>query len=132
MQERLSRIYGERRVDEHGKPPLATWAPAVDIQETDKEYVIKADLPDVTRENVKVQLQDSVLTIEGERKSEKEEKGKTFHRIEREHGQFMRRFVVPTEIDEARIVAEFKDGVLNVRMPKSTTAKPKAIDVKVA
>jgi HSP20 family protein len=132
MRERLNRLYGERRVEERGKPPLATWAPAVDIQETDKDYVIQADLPDVKKENIKVQLQDGVLTIEGVRKSEKDETGRTFHRIEREYGQFMRRFAVPTEIDAAKIVAEFKDGVLNVKMPKSAPATPKAIDVKVA
>ncbi len=132
MQERLGRLFEGRRIEESGKHALTNWAPAVDIQETDKEYVIKADLPDVNKEDVKVQFEDGVLTLEGERKSEKEEKGKKFHRVEREYGQFMRRFVVPTAVDDAKIVAEFKNGVLNVRLPKSAVAKPKSVDVKVA
>jgi HSP20 family protein len=104
----------------------------VDIQETDKEYVIKADLPEMKREDVKVELRDGALTIEGERKREKEEKDKKFHRIEREYGKFVRRFALPTEVDSTKVQAEFKEGVLNVHLPKTATAKPKAIEVKVA
>ena len=132
MQARMGRLLEGRKTEENGRHALANWAPAVDIQETDKEYVIKADLPDVNKEDVKVQFEDGVLTVEGERKSEKEEKGKKFHRIERECGQFMRSFVVPTAVDDGKIVAEFKNGVLNVRLPKSPVAKPKSVDVKVA
>ena len=132
IQDRLNRLLDERTVGEAGKGLVANWAPAVDIQETEKEYVIKADLPDVKKEDVKVQFEDGVLTLEGERKSEKEEKGKKFHRVEREFGSFMRRFVVPTEVDSTKIAAEFKDGVLNVRLPKTAAAKPKTVEVKVA
>jgi HSP20 family protein len=77
----------------------ADWAPIVDIQESDKEYLVKAELPEVKKEDVKVNIKEGVLTLEGERKQEKEEKGKKFHKIEREYGKFVRRFALPTEID---------------------------------
>ena len=95
-------------------------------------YVIKADLPEVKKDDVKVEFEDGVLTVEGERKQEREEKGKKFHKIEREYGKFVRRFALPTEVDAATLSAEFKDGVLNVHLPKSSNGKPKAISVKVA
>ena len=101
-------------------------------EETDTEHVIKADLPEVKKEDVKVEFNDGVLTVEGERKQEKEEKGKKFHKIEREYGRFVRRFALPTEVDASKLTAEFKEGVLNVHLPKSADNKPKAISVKVA
>jgi HSP20 family protein len=134
LQTRLNRVYGEvpfRRLEE--EPPFfAKWTPAVDIQETDKEYLIKAELPEVKKENVKVEVLDGTLTIEGERTQEKEEKGKKFHKIEREYGKFMRQFTLPPEVATDKMEAEFKDGVLNVHLPKTAVAKPKAIEVKVA
>ena len=130
---RMNRLFGETAAGRTEIPFLySDWAPAVDIQETDKEYTVKADLPDVKKEDVKVELMDGVLTIQGERKQEKEEKGKKFHRIERQYGQFVRRFALPNEVDAAMIQAEFKDGVLNVRLPKSATAKPRSVEVKIA
>jgi HSP20 family protein len=82
--------------------------------------------------DVKVQLLDGTLTIEGERQQEKEEKGKKFHRVEREYGKFVRRFAMPSEVDAGKVQAEFKAGVLNVHLPKSATAKPKTIAVNVS
>jgi HSP20 family protein len=111
---------------------VADWAPSVDISETESEYQIKAEIPDVKKEDVKVTLEDGVLTIQGERKHEKEEKGKKYHRIERSYGSFVRTFSLPDVIDDDKVKAEFKDGVLNLHLPKSEKAKPKAIDVKVA
>jgi len=111
---------------------FANWAPPVDITETEKEFMLKADLPDVKKEDVKVEFDDGVLTVEGERRQEKEEKGKRFHKVEREYGRFVRRFALPTDVDGAHARAEFKDGVLNVHLPKTAAAKPKAIEVKVA
>jgi len=134
MQGRLNRLFGEPsfpRIGENGMS-LSGWSPAVDVQETDQEYLIKADLPDVKKEDVKVELLDGTLTIEGERQQEKEEKGKKFHKIEREYGKFLRRFAMPSEVDASKVQADFKNGVLNVHLPKSATAKPKAIDVKVS
>lgn len=111
---------------------FADWSPAMDVQETEKEYLIKADLPDVKKEDVKVTVEDGVLAVEGERRMEKEEKDKKFHRIERSYGRFVRRMSVPTDVDQQKVEADFKDGVLNVHLPKSVVAKPKTVDVKVA
>jgi HSP20 family protein len=130
VQNRLSRLLGERPGDEeaffHG------WVPAVDVQESDKEYGIKVDLPDVKKEDVKVEVADGAITIQGERRQEKDEKGKRFHRIERQYGQFIRRFALPGEVDATKVQAEFKDGVLKVTLPKSAAAKARSVEVKVA
>lgn len=107
------------------------WSPKVDIVETDKEYTIKAELPEVNKEDVKVNVENGELTISGERKQEKEEKGKKFHRIERFYGSFMRSFTLPDNVDAANIKASFKDGMLNLTLPKTAEAKPKATEVKV-
>jgi HSP20 family protein len=107
------------------------WAPRVDIAETEKEFTIKAEIPEVNKEDVKITVDNGVLSIQGERKQEKEEKGKKFHRIERYYGSFIRSFTLPDNIDEARIKASFKDGMLNLQIPKSKESKPKSIDVKI-
>jgi len=134
MQARLNRMFSDRpfRGTDGDELSFAEWAPAVDIQETDNEYVVKADLPEVKKEDVKVEFEDGVLTVEGERKQEKEEKGKKFHKVERAYGKFVRRFALPTEVDATKVSAEFKEGVLNVHLPKSPNGKPKSISVKVA
>ena len=100
--------------------------------EDDKEYLIKAELPEVKKEELKVTVEDGVLTISGERKFEKEENNKRYHRVERAYGSFARSFTVPDDADPAKVHAEFKDGVLNVRIEKAERAKPKTIDVKVS
>jgi HSP20 family protein len=110
----------------------AEWAPLVDIEETEKEYLVKAELPEVKKEDVKVTLEEGVLTIQGERRLEKEEKGKTIHRIERSYGKFLRTFTVPRDVDEKKIAAEFREGVLIVHVPKAEVFKPKTVEVKVA
>lgn len=140
MSERLNRAFGglgrpaAARASEAGREALTVpdWAPVVDISETDQEYLIKAEIPEVKREDVKVSVENGVLTMQGERKQEKEEKGKKFHRVERYYGSFLRTFTVPDNVDDTKVRAEFKDGVLNVHLPKTEKAKPKAIDVKVA
>jgi len=134
IQSRLNRLFSEPsyRMGEGDDLSFAGWSPAVDIQETEKEYAVKADLPETKREDVKVEFQDGVLTIQGERKLEKEDKGKRFHKLERGYGKFVRRFALPTEVDAAQVSAEFKDGVLSVHLPKTPNEKPKAITVKVA
>ena len=107
------------------------WAPRVDIAETDNEFTIKAEIPEVKKEDVKVTIDSGVLTIRGERKQEKEEKDKKFHRVERYYGSFTRSFTLPDNVDESKIEASFKDGMLNLQIPKTEAAKPKAIEVKV-
>ena len=98
----------------------------------DKEYLIKADLPEVKKEDVKLTVQDDVMSIFGERKYEKEEKGKKSHRVERAYGSFMRSFTLPEDADGSKVNAEYKDGVLKVHLPKSEKTKPKSIEVMVS
>lgn len=107
------------------------WAPAADISETEKEYVVKAELPGVKREDVKVTLEDGVLTIQGERRQEQEEKGEKTHRTERFYGSFSRSFTLPDNTDAGSIRAESKDGVLQVHIPKLKAEKARAVEIKV-
>lgn len=135
VSDRLNRVFGRSlTAKSEGKETMtvADWTPSVDISETESEYVIKAELPEVKKDDVKITLEEGVLSIQGERKHEKEEKGKKFHRIERAYGRFVRSFVVPDYVDEAKIKAEYQDGVLQLHLPKSEKAKPRAIEVKVA
>ena len=134
MSERLNRVFSRPSLRNSGKENLtvADWVPTVDISETDGEYLIKAELPEVKKEDVKVTVENGVLTLQGERRQEKEEKGKRFHRVERLYGSFVRSFSLPESVDESGVKAEYKEGVLNLHLPKSEKVKPKAIDVKVA
>jgi HSP20 family protein len=107
------------------------WSPVADISETEKEYVVKAELPGVKREDVKVTHVDGVLTIEGERKYEKDEKDEKTHRIERFFGTFARSFSLPDNADAQNIRAETRDGVLNVHIPKLKVEKTRPVQIKV-
>ena len=107
------------------------WAPNADISETDQEYLIRAELPAVKKEDVKVTLDQGMITIHGERKEEKETKDEKFHRVESFRGAFTRSFSVPDNIDEKAIRADTKDGVLTVHLPKTKAAAAKAVEVKV-
>lgn len=130
---RLNRVFGRplARMEPNEMFTVADWTPSADISETDTAYLIKAEIPGVNKEDVKVTIQDGMLTIQGERKMEKEEKDKKFHRIERSYGSFMRSFRVPEDADESAVKAEFKDGVLNVTLNKTEKPKPKSINVSV-
>jgi HSP20 family protein len=107
------------------------WTPSCDVYETDNEIVVKADLPGVKKEDVKVGIEDGVLSISGERKFEEKIKKENYLRVERSYGAFTRGFTLPTRVDSSRISAEFKDGLLQVTLPKREEAKPKGIEVKV-
>lgn len=135
LQKRLSVLFGRAPVKTNGEQQEALtvteWAPLVDIVEDDTQYVITAELPGLEKEKIKVGVQDDVLTISGERKYEKEEKDKKFHRIERAHGSFSRSFTIPANSDGDTVSAEFKDGILQVHLPKTETVKPKQIEVAV-
>ena len=134
MSDRLIRIFARPAVRTNGKETLtvADWSPTVDISETDGEYLIKAELPEVKKDDVKVTLEDGILTIQGERRREKDEKTTKYHRVERSYGSFVRSFSLPDQVDENGVKAEYRDGMLNLRIPKSEKAKPRAIEVKVA
>lgn len=108
------------------------WSPLVDIIEDDKEYLIKVELPEVSKDDVKVTVEGGTLTISGERKAEKEEKNRRYHRVERFYGRFVRSFTIPEDADPDNVRAEFKEGVLRVHLPKSEKARPKEIEVKVS
>ena len=111
---------------------VTKWAPPVDIVEDDKEYLIKAELPEIKKEDVKVAVQNGVLTITGERKFEKEQNHKKFHRVERGYGTFVRGFALPDTADTDRVNAEYKNGILTVHLPKSERARPKQVEVKIS
>jgi HSP20 family protein len=108
------------------------WLPAVDIVETPEEYVIKAELADVKKEDVKVTVDSGSVIIQGERRQEKDDHGKRFHRIERSYGSFMRSFAIPDNVDPTTVKAEFKDGILQVHLTKAPRTTPKSVDVKIA
>lgn len=134
MHNRLSRFFGTttpRTGDGREEMTVAAWAPLVDIIEDDKEYLIKAELPEVKKNEVKVRVENGVLCLTGERALEKEEKNKRYHRVERAYGSFTRSFSLPEDADAQQVNAEFKDGVLSVHVAKNKNARPKAIEVKV-
>ena len=110
---------------------VAEWAPLVDISEDDQEYLIKAELPEVKKEDVKVTAEAGTLTIMGERRFEKEQPGKRYHRVERAYGSFGRSFSIPDDASPEKVTAEFKDGVLTVHLAKTAKPKPQQIEVKL-
>ncbi len=105
------------------------FAPVVDVYETDQELVVKAELPGVKKENVEVSIRDNALHIRGEKKEEKEEKTETYHRVERVYGRFERVVPLPTDVKVESAKAEFKDGVLEIRIPKAEGAKERKIEI---
>jgi HSP20 family protein len=136
LQTRLSTLFGRSPLRKNGGKDEAMtvpqWAPLVDIVEDEHEYLIKAELPEVKKEEVKVTVQDGVLSLTGERKFVKEEKDKKYHRVERAYGSFVRTFSLPEDADENKVSADFKEGVLQVHLPKSEKARPKNIEVQIA
>jgi HSP20 family protein len=134
FENRLSTLFGRPRRRGNGREEitLPDWTPLADITEDEREYLIKAELPEMKKEDVKVTVENGVLTISGERKFETEEKKRKYHRVERGYGTFMRSFTLPDDADFNRVNAQFKNGLLTVHVPKSEHAKPKEIEVKVA
>ena len=109
------------------------WVPTVDIYETDgNDLVIKAELPDMTREDIEVTVENNTLTLKGERKMPADVKEEQFRRVERAYGAFSRSFTLPNTVDAAKVTAEYKHGVLTVKLPFREEAKPRTINVEVA
>ena len=136
-QNRLSRFFVRGFPNRMGSgeiPSLAVadWSPEVDISEDDHGYLLKADLPEMKKDDVRVTVEDGILSVSGERKTEKEDQKKKFHRIERSFGTFRRSFTLPEDADSTKITAEFRDGVLKVHLPTTPVARSKATQVKVA
>jgi len=134
-QNRLTRFWGgpPNRVgtDQTHSLAVADWSPNVDISQDDREYLLQADLPEMKKEDVRVTVEDGILCMSGERRSEKEDEKRKFHRIERSYGNFRRSFTLPEDTDSKKVTAEFRDGVLKVHLPTTTIAKTKALQVKV-
>ncbi len=107
------------------------WAPVVDIEEDNDTILVKAEIPGMKKEDIKVSVQSNILTITGERKHESETKNKTFHRVERSYGKFSRMITLPTDVDSDKVKATYKDGILNITLPKPEAVKPKHIDVEI-
>lgn len=137
LQERMNRMFdesfrglGHARSDDWALG--GTWAPAVDIYEKDGNIVLKAELPGIDPKDVDVRLENNTLTLSGERKVSDEVKQENYHRVERSYGAFTRSFTLPSVVDQEKIKADYKDGVLKVTLPKREEAKPKQISVSVS
>lgn len=133
MANRMNSLFSRTLLPTIDEPISSTeWCPLVDVEESEKEYTIKAELPEVRKENVKVELEDGSIRISGERKLEKEEAGRRFHRIERNYGAFERSFTLPEGTERKNVSAEFKDGLLKVHLPKGEGAMHKSLEIPVA
>ena len=135
LQDRINRVFGEAygRRDDEGLLTSGTWVPPVDIyQNGDQELVLKAELPDMTREDIDITVDNGTLTIKGEKKLASDIKEDSFHRVERRYGSFSRSFSLPQTVDTAKVGADYRNGVLTVRLPLREEAKPRQIKVEVA
>jgi len=131
LQEQVNRLFDTslpRRADESA---LTTWAPAVDIYETENELVLKAHLPEISEKDFDVRVENNMLTIRGERKFEQKVKEDNYLRVERSYGSFSRSFSLPSTVNTEAIKAEYKDGVLTVELPKRPESKPKQVKISV-
>jgi HSP20 family protein len=131
LQDRMNRLFDDASRTWRPDEPAATttWSPAVDIFETEGEIVVKAELPGMERNDITLNLEKNILTLKGERRFQKETKEDNYHRIERSYGTFSRAFSIPATVDEEKIKAEYKDGVLKIVLPKKEQAKPKQIRI---
>jgi len=132
-QRELDRLFREAFSPVSGETEVSTrsWAPPVDIYETEEAIVLKAELPGIDPKDVEVRVEDNTLYLKGERKYEKEVKEQNYHRVERSYGSFARSFSLPNSIDAEKVKAEYKDGLLTLTMPKREEAKPKTIKIDV-
>jgi HSP20 family protein len=134
-QNRVTRFLGgfptRRGIGETHSLAVADWSPEVDISQDEHEYLLKADLPEIKKDDLRVTVEDGILCVSGERKSEKEDQKRKFHRVERSYGSFRRSFTLPADTDSKKVTAEFRDGVLKVHLPTTAIAKTKTLQVKV-
>jgi HSP20 family protein len=131
LQEQVNRLFESSFPARGEASTLTTWAPVVDIYETEDELVIKADLPDVNEQELDVRVENNMLTIGGERKFEDKVKEENYLRIERSYGSFSRSFSLPTTVNTEAIKAEYKNGVLTIELPKRAESKPKQVKINV-
>ncbi|HEX3035019.1 MAG TPA: Hsp20/alpha crystallin family protein [Thermodesulfobacteriota bacterium] len=133
LEKRVNRMFDETLRNlyptERKEPQAGSWTPAADIYETESGYVVKADFPGVKKEDIQIDVHDGTLTLKAEKKFEKKESKDNYLRVERAYGSFVRSFRLPKNVDAEKIKAEYKDGVLEVTLPKKEEAKPKKIQV---
>jgi HSP20 family protein len=132
LQEQVNRLFDDSFARGRSQAELASWAPAVDIYETENELVVKADLPDVAEKDLDIRVENNTLTIRGERKFGNEVHEDNYLRVERAYGTFTRSFSLPNTVNTEAIKAEYRNGVLTVRMPKREETKPKQIKISVS
>ena len=133
LQEQVNRLFDDTFSSHRaGQSDLATWAPAVDVFETENELVVKADLPDMNEKDIDARVENNTLTVRGERKFEQQANEDNYLRIERAYGTFTRSFSLPNTVNPEAIRAEYRNGVLTVRMPKREESKPKQIKIGVS
>lgn len=134
IQDRINRLFDEN-IGRVRFPDMelagGSWNPAVDIYETKESIVLKAELPGLDKKDFSIEVKDNLLTLKGERKFEKETKEENYYRMERAYGSFTRSFTLPTSVDKDKVKAKFKDGILEVTIPKTEAAKPKQVNVDV-
>jgi len=128
MNRQLSRLLDDNRFVSDGDS--GQWVPSVDVRETDEALIVQAELPGIEKKDVRLEVRDGILTLSGERRYEKHVKEENIHRIERAYGKFSRSFSLPTNVDSEHVNATMKDGVLEVRLAKRESAKPKSIDIR--
>ena len=133
LQDRMNRLFGDVYLRDEDVNRRGNWVPPVDIYETDAhDLVIKAELPDMTREDIEVTVENNTLTLKGERKLPADVKEEQFRRVERAYGAFTRSFTLPNTVDASKVSAEYKHGVLTVKLPFREEARPRTINVEVA
>ena len=130
MNDRLNRIFDEAFGGQNGALEHGQWAPAVDLREEENEFILQADMPGMKKEDIDINVENSVLTIQGERRFEAEDRRESYHRVERAYGRFVRSFTLPTRVKADAITASYKDGILEVVIPKAEESKPKKIAIK--
>lgn len=131
LQDQVNRLFDGSFPTRADESALTTWAPAVDVYETENELVIKADLPEINEKDLDVRVENNMLTIHGERKFEEKVKEENYLRVERTYGSFSRSFSLPNTVDPEKIHADYKNGVLTVELPKRAESKPKQVKVDV-
>jgi HSP20 family protein len=133
LQDRVSRLFGDVYLRDEDVTQHGHWVPAVDIYETEThDLVIKAELPDMTREDIEVTVESNTLTLRGTKKPPVDVKDEQFRRVERRYGAFSRSFTLPTTVDASKVAAEYRNGVLTVKLPFREEARPRTINVEVA
>ncbi len=131
IQDEINRMFEDIAGSADGERGMSKLSPPADVIENKDSFVVRAELPGLKKEDVKVTLQNNVLILSGEKKKETEEKNEAYHRVERSYGSFYRSFELPVAVDASNIKADFKDGILKVVLPKIEEAKPKEIEISV-